>query len=101
MSQLTDPRICPECRAALDTAATCTGCDLRLTGPLAGELWRTMQIADSLVERLRAQARTPVTVGAPAARTAGLPVAPPTPVAERRPRRGLNAGSVPAVLFGV
>jgi len=103
MSQLTDPRICPDCRAALDAAGTCTGCDLRLTGPLAAELWRTMQVADSLVERLRVQERTPVTVGAPAARTAGLPVAPPTPVPAPRQsgRRGLSAGSVPAVLFGV
>jgi hypothetical protein len=95
MSRLIDPRICPDCRAALDPAGTCTGCALRLTGPLAAELWRTMQVADTLVERLRVEGTTPVTVGA-------TPVAPPLPLqSPRRAARGLSAGSVPAVLFGI
>lgn len=105
MSLLTDPRICPDCRAALDSAATCTGCGLRLTGPLAAELWQTMQVADSLVARLRGQAPVPVAAGAGPA--TGLPVAPPTQVAAQFPapvprrRHGLSAASVPTVLFGV
>ena len=33
LSRLADPSICPDCRAALDPAATCTGCGLRLAGP--------------------------------------------------------------------
>jgi hypothetical protein len=104
MSLLIDPRICPDCRALLDSSATCTGCELRLTGPLAAELWSTMQVADSLVERLRAQDVVPVFVGAPAVRTDNLPIAPPLPAAaphRPRSRTGLNAASVPAVLFGV
>ncbi|MFL6174212.1 MAG: hypothetical protein ACJ716_15090, partial [Marmoricola sp.] len=105
MSRLIDPSICPDCRANLDAAATCTGCGLQLTGPVAADLWSTMQSADSLVERLRspagARVDSAVLVGAPTARTAGLPLAPPTPVPPPRPARRLNAGSVPAVLFGV
>ena len=33
MSRLADPSICPDCRAPLDPATTCTGCGLRLAGP--------------------------------------------------------------------
>ncbi|MFL6024520.1 MAG: hypothetical protein ACJ72O_14375, partial [Marmoricola sp.] len=103
MSLLTDSRICPDCRALLDTSGTCTGCDLHLTGPLAAELWTTMQVADSLVERLRLQFSAPVSRGEVApSRTGGLPAAPPLPGQPARPRRtGLTAASVPAVLFGV
>src|SRR5689334_20102683 len=105
MSLLIDPAICPDCRAPLDASATCTGCELRLTGPLATELWSTMQVADSLVERLRVQDNDPVTVVVPASRTADLPVAPPVPPVPPTPpvprRRGLTAASVPTILFGV
>src|SRR5690242_8978064 len=99
MSLLIDPRICPDCRAPLDEASTCTGCGLRLTGPLAGELWRTMQTADSLVERLRVEVPESVTVASalPAAPASAPASAPPSaPAATPPPRRhGLAAGSVP------
>jgi len=101
MSLLIDPRICPDCRSPLDSAGTCTGCRLRLTGPLAAELWRTMQVADSLVERLRVQVPALATVPvAPGRITADLPMAPPSPQPLPR-RRRLDAASVPTVLFGV
>jgi len=101
MSLLTDPRICPDCRAALDAAGTCSGCGLRLAGPVAAELWRTMQIADSLVERLRVE--VPLAAAPAGGLTSGLPVAPPLPVAapSSARRRGLSAASVPTILFGV
>jgi hypothetical protein len=93
MSLLLDPRICPDCRAALDAVGTCTGCGLRLTGPLATDLWRTMQTADRLVESLRNAGTGPV--AAPV-----LPKAPPVPELHPRARR-LPAGSVPVILFAV
>ena len=102
MSLLIDPRICPDCRAPLDASATCTGCRLRLTGPLATELWRTMQVADTLVGRLRAQAHAPAAAGPGAPTTGDLPAAPPAVAPPARPRRGgLGSASVPTILFGV
>lgn len=93
MSPLLDPTLCPDCRSLLDDRATCTGCGLVLTGPLAGELWQTMNRAATLVAALRRQ---------PAAATAPgrhhLPAAPPVPA---RPRRSTPGASIPAVLFGV
>jgi predicted amidophosphoribosyltransferase len=56
MSMLVDPHICPDCRAPLDTAGTCTACGLRLRGPDAAALWEHMQQADRLITRLRATA---------------------------------------------
>ena len=53
MSALVDPTLCPDCRRPLDATSTCTGCGLRLRGPLAQELWTTMVHADTLVRRLR------------------------------------------------
>lgn len=101
MSMLTDSRICPDCRAPLTPEATCTGCGLRLTGPLALELMRTMRYAADLVEQLRLPASAPVSLPAalPHVRSRDLPSAPtmrPAP-----PRRGLSSASVPAVLFGL
>jgi hypothetical protein len=104
MSRLLDPTICPDCRQSLDPAGTCTGCGLRLQGPLAGELWRVMQSADGIVERLRL-----VTAGAPVT----SPESPTTPVdlgatLPRFPSRAtpartrrLPAASVPVVLLSL
>lgn len=96
MSKLADPTICPDCRGDLDGAGTCGSCGLRLSGPLAGELWQTMLRADSLVERLRL---APSSAAAPAAAPAPFPTAPPVrpPVRSRR----LSAASVPVVLLGL
>ena len=111
MSRLLDPTICPDCRGALDESATCTACRLRVTGPLALELWNAMVTADRLVEQLREaavtrsdQAADPASVGhrvGGPARAADLPAYPaPPPRAPRRARR-LPAASVPVVLLSL
>jgi hypothetical protein len=96
MSKLADPTICPDCRGDLDSAGTCGSCGLRLSGPLAGELWQTMLRADSLLERLRL---APAPAAAPADAPAPFPAAPSVrlPVRSRR----LPAASVPVVLLGL
>lgn len=100
MSRLADPTICPDCRAALDGAGSCTSCGLRLAGPLAAELWQLMLRADGLVERLRTDPAVPVPAASAAPGTvtapAGIPRAPRTPA-----RRRLTAASVPVVLLGL
>ncbi|MCW2787586.1 MAG: hypothetical protein JWP74_4103 [Marmoricola sp.] len=103
MSLLADPRICPDCRADLDPARTCTGCGLALRGPDASELWTTMVRADDLVEKLRrGPAPVPAATEFATAMTAGLPQAPPAPAryVDRAPR-GVSSLSVQVVLLGV
>ncbi len=118
MSRLLDVTVCPDCRARLDPYGTCTDCGLALNGPLAGELWTTMQHADGLVERLRALSRPvpaappvrhpvrhPVRqvsapVGVPPLTPNLPPTLPPTP-AHAAPRRRLPAASVPVVLLSL
>ena len=53
MSRLADPAICPDCRADLDLASTCTGCGLPLAGEPGERLWQTMLGADRQVEQIR------------------------------------------------
>lgn len=96
MSLLIDPRICPDCRAPLDAVGTCSGCGLRLTGPLASELWQTMQTADRLIESLRRGA----VAANPPAQAVPLPKAPPI-TATAAPKRRLPAASVPVILFSI
>ncbi len=108
MSRLIDTTICPDCRGALDAAATCSVCGLRVQGPLAAQLWNAMVTADRLIERLR---REPVLapVGAegsvreaeaggplPSYPTRAAPVA-GEPAAPRR----LPSASVPVVLLSL
>src|SRR3954447_26734291 len=104
MSRLVDPTLCPDCRALLDARATCTGCGLQVTGPLAAELWRRMVDADRVVEQLRtlsgqAPLAVPVTEAAPSS-TAPLPAFPRPPSTPPRTRR-LPAASVPVVLLSL
>lgn len=105
MSMLVDPHICPDCRARLDPAGTCTGCGLRLVGPPAAELWSRMQEADRLIEQLRAAPVGAVTTvdGAPTAAATlpspPLPPAPPRPAGPGRARPALPSVSVPVVLL--
>lgn len=96
MSTLVDPHICPDCRAPLDAAATCTACGLRLVGPAASELWQHMLEADRLVEQLRATPR-PV----PAALPSPTPRFPAAPSAPARDPRELPNASVPVVLLAL
>jgi hypothetical protein len=107
MSALVDPHICPDCRAPLDAAGTCTGCGLRLVGPAAGELWQHMVQADRLIAQLRS-APVAAPIPGPAAPT-GMPPAParttmPTlpvgPSASVR-RHTLPSASVPVVLLSL
>ncbi|HEY1135649.1 MAG TPA: hypothetical protein VGE77_13825, partial [Nocardioides sp.] len=70
-----DRTCCPDCRSALVAGRDeCPRCAIRLTGDVAWRLFATLEEADRLVDRLRADARTRV-----AARTAGAPVAAPAP----------------------
>ncbi len=104
MSLLVDPRICPDCRSALDPARACTGCGLVLRGADASELWTLLLRADALVARLRlAPAPASSTPPAPSL-TARLPQAPVAPVPASPPRaadRGVSSLSVQNVLLGV
>ena len=90
-----DPRLCPDCRAALPASLrSCPGCHLPLQNPLALELFQTLQRADVLLGRLRAQ----VALEAPAPTPAPAPQGPSaTPVR----RTGLRTASVPAILLGL
>ncbi|MCW2867549.1 MAG: hypothetical protein JWR20_1737, partial [Marmoricola sp.] len=84
MSRLLDTTVCPDCRARLDPGATCTGCGLRLTGPLAVELQGVLRQADGLVERLRSVVST-----APA----GLPTLPLAHPPHRAPLATVPSGA--------
>jgi hypothetical protein len=94
---LVDPHICPDCRAPLDTAGTCTACGLRLRGPDAAALWEHMQQADRLITRLRATAVAEAPVPGPTL----PPLAPLAPAAARPARAGLPSSSVPVVLLAL
>jgi hypothetical protein len=103
MSKLVDPTICPDCRAPLDAAGTCSGCGLRLVGPLATELWSYMQQADMVIEELRVAPAGQVVATAPPpvpvdVRT-GLPTAPPATPTTRPTGPLLPSVSVPLVLL--
>src|SRR3954467_3797782 len=106
MSKLVDPTLCPDCRALLDPAATCTSCGLEVTGPLAAELWTRMVAADRVVEQLRALSdREPTAMPAPMPapqRPAAdcLPAFPRSVTAPPRTRL-LPAASVPVVLLSL
>lgn len=92
-----DPFVCPDCSARLPSdVQACPGCGLQLRGPLASELLATLQTADRLLTRLRAESATP----APA------PDAPAAPPLEPRPRphparHGVSHLSVPKILLGL
>ncbi|WP_027860918.1 SCO7613 C-terminal domain-containing membrane protein [Marmoricola sp. URHB0036] len=104
MSKLVDPTLCPDCRALLDPAATCTSCGLEVTGPLAAELWQRMVAADRVVEQLRAlsgRVATPALPSAPAATLGNdLPAFPRSDTGPAR-RRLLPSASVPVVLLSL
>src|SRR4051812_42910952 len=109
MSRLVDNTVCPDCRGQLDFAATCTACGLRITGPLASELWRRMVAADQVVEQLRVlgsqeqQVPVPATSPDTSPARAALDQAPPfpAPAPTRAPERRLPAASVPVVLLSL
>ena len=99
MSRLADATICPDCRATLDPASTCTACGLRLAGSAGQRLWLSMLDADRLVEEIRAATPGASPVDTRVLPVAPCPVAPPVP---SRPRtRRLPALSVPVVLLSL
>ncbi len=98
MTPYADPTLCPECRTPLPLdPSTCPHCGLPLTGPLAVELFQTLQVADGLLVRLReTEVDQPAVPAAP-----DLTPAPATNAYTRRPRKGLRAASVPKILLGL
>ncbi len=116
MPRYADPSRCPDCATVLPVApGRCPTCELPLTGPLAGELLRTLRRADDLVVQLRAGAPTlaPVEVesarvGADSARDPGRVGASARRLDDDRGdrtahegRRGIGAPSVPKILLGL
>jgi hypothetical protein len=107
-----DPRLCPDCRAALPVQPfRCPSCALPLHGFLARELFVTLTNADDLLARLRASALAePVSRAGstppehPSVESAApltphpLPMSPPS---EAPPRRGLRGASVASLLLGL
>ena len=101
VTRYSDPFVCPDCstRLPLDVQV-CPGCGLRLRGPLASELLATLQTADRLLARLRAESAAPAAPVAPPAAPPATQVAtpgPPPPPA----RHGLSHLSVPKILLGL
>ena len=78
---LADPTRCPSCSAPLTPERdACRACGLRLTGPLAQQLWQlSVQAAELLDRRLAliAQMRREPAVAQPAAAAYQPPTAPP------------------------
>lgn len=74
-----DRTCCPDCRSALVAGRDeCPRCAIRLTGDVAWQLFATLERADQLVLRLRAEARsrTSAPVAAPVAAPVGPAAAP-------------------------
>ncbi|MGY2874168.1 hypothetical protein ACVW00_001358 [Marmoricola sp. URHA0025 HA25] len=102
MSTLVDPHICPDCRAPLDAASTCTGCGLRLVGPAASELWQRMQEADRLIAQLRAAHAVISASTLPTAPRSAPPARPTSASAASAAQRPASTGSsVPVVLLAL
>lgn len=113
MTRYADPQRCPDCGTAFDgAAASCAHCGLSLFGPVAGELYSTLQRADWLLQQLRATPRTeadPAGVASP--RSAAdpprvqwrppAPAFPGAPVAPAARRSGLSGASVPKILLSL
>ena len=92
MLRYAHPDRCPDCQGTLPKNPwSCPSCDLPLHGPLAQDLFRTLQRADTLLWRLRTEG----TLTAPA------PAPAPAPTATRVRRTGLRTASVPAILLGL
>lgn len=99
MTRYSDPYLCPDCGARLPIGSVaCPACALPLQGPLALELFTTLQSADRLLTRLRASAEM-APVGATVVAGTPFPV-PATRVAPPR-RHGVRAASVPTILLGL
>lgn len=106
MPRYADPARCPDCAAALPAApGRCPSCGLPLTGPLAGELLRTLRRADDLLDRLRAGIAAPAPAGAVPSTALYPPPSDASPVrsaaAATTRRTGLTALSVPKILLGL
>jgi hypothetical protein len=101
------PGRCPDCQGTLPKNPwSCPSCDLPLHGPLAQDLFRTLQRADVLLHRLR----TEVTVAAPAPAPEPSPApvivptlapAPQDTAAAPVRRTGLRTASVPTILLSL
>lgn len=99
MRRYADPYVCPDCRAALPAGVVrCPRCGLHLQGELAGELLQTLQRADELLARMRADSavRPAATAAPPFPSATPAPAAPPADV-----HRGFTGLSVPKILLGL
>ncbi len=101
MSRLVDTTICPDCRGLLDSSATCTACGLRVSGPLALQLWHAMVRADGIVEQLRAASAPMQPARGPVAHDVSVPAPPAQTGPPAARHRWLPAASVPVVLLSL
>ncbi|UDY24446.1 SCO7613 C-terminal domain-containing membrane protein [Nocardioides sp. Kera G14] len=103
---LADPQRCPDCRSRITASEVpCPSCGLRLDGPVAGELFATLQRADALIAQLRSFSppakrpgpdHAPVRTPAPA-EPAATPPAPRLPLDHPR----VPAFTVPGLLLAL
>ena len=100
MSRYADADRCPDCTSHLPyDAESCPDCRLPLRGPLARDLYLTLQHADALLVALRARIEAPVPAGVPvevpptrSGRSDALPAA---------RSRSMSSASVPQLLLGL
>ncbi|MPZ61977.1 MAG: hypothetical protein GEU93_11915 [Propionibacteriales bacterium] len=98
MIRYADPSVCVDCRAPIDPGDTrCADCGLDLTAPLTLELFRTLQHADHLLERLRTP--EPESTPARAREPEAAPDAGPVPPVVEPPARPRRQWTVPTVLL--
>lgn len=115
MAIYADPLACPDCSDSIEPGApACVHCGLPLRGPVAQELFATLQRADQLVATLRSTtfASTGAVAGVPGAPLPGptpprsATYVPPVPYPSRpdqEPERPsfLEAASIPKILLGL
>lgn len=94
-----DPHRCPDCDSPVAGPTRCAACGLNLSGPVAQELFATLQRADLLLARLRTEPSEQ-----PSAATAAPPRAPaypayPAPPPPRQVHR--RRWTVPVVLLSL
>lgn len=103
MTRYADPLACPDCRTRLpESPASCPACDLPLRHPLASELLRTLQYADTLIIGLRATVSDPIPATEPIRVCDRIPQVPlPAPLPAAPARTGVRTASVPKILLGL
>ncbi|MEJ7831405.1 MAG: zinc ribbon domain-containing protein [Nocardioides sp.] len=103
MTRYADPLTCPDCRTSLpESPDSCPACGLPLRHPLASELLRTLQYADTLLVGLRATVSDPIPANDPIRVRDRVPQVPlPAPLPAVSARTGVRTTSVPKILLGL